>query len=163
MARASTLSWFYGGMGGNFDYWPERIDGPMLSEPSPFGNVALCADTDRTYHRVGFIGNSNGELPGMSVSATIQPDGEGNWTILETGEVHATCPSHTIRFFHTLEGRGSRQRVDSRKSNSRSHYGIFIADLRHRGFDFTVPSDPPSDTAWILLPQRTYPAATPGD
>ena len=41
MVRASTLSWFYDGVGGTFDYWPDGIDGPMLSERPPFGNVAL--------------------------------------------------------------------------------------------------------------------------
>jgi hypothetical protein len=42
VVRASTISWFYEGKGGNFDYWPEGLDGPMLSEQPPFGNVALC-------------------------------------------------------------------------------------------------------------------------
>ena len=30
VVRASALSWFYEGAGGNFDYWPEGLDGPML-------------------------------------------------------------------------------------------------------------------------------------
>lgn len=47
VVRASTISWFYEGPGGSFDYWPDGIDGPMWSEQPPFGNVALCADTDR--------------------------------------------------------------------------------------------------------------------
>jgi hypothetical protein len=70
--RASTLSWFYDGTGGNFDYWPEGLDGPMFSERPPFGNVALCADTDRIYHRIGPIGD-NVELPQMSAAAEIEP------------------------------------------------------------------------------------------
>ena len=55
VTRASTISWFYQGPGGNFDYWPEGIDGPMFSEQPPFFNVALSADLDRTYHRIGSI------------------------------------------------------------------------------------------------------------
>ena len=96
--RASTLSWFYGGVGGNFDYWPEGKDGPMWSEQPPFGNAALCADTDRIYHRIGPIGDGKAELPQISAAAQIQPDGEGNWTVLENGEVRAIHPSHAIRF-----------------------------------------------------------------
>ena len=44
--RASSITWFYEGPGGSFEYWPEGLDGPMVSEQSPFNNVALCADTD---------------------------------------------------------------------------------------------------------------------
>jgi hypothetical protein len=156
VVRASTLSWFYDGVGGNFDYWPEGIDGPMLSERPPFGNVALCADTDRIYHRIGPIGDDNTELPRMSSSAEIQPDGEGNWTILENGEVRATYPSRAIRF-------SILWKADVRDRESRPEdltldriMAIFIADLRHRGIDFHVPSNPLADTAWILLLQRIY-------
>ena len=63
VVRASTLSWFYEGAGGNFDYWPEGPKGPMRSEQPPFGNVALCADTDRIYHRIGSIGDPDAVLP----------------------------------------------------------------------------------------------------
>jgi len=55
VVRASTLCWLYECSGGSFDYWPGGIDGPMLSEWAPFGNVALWADTDRIYHRIGAI------------------------------------------------------------------------------------------------------------
>jgi hypothetical protein len=37
---------------------------------------------------------------------------------------------------------------------------IFSTDLRHRGVDFQVPSDPLADTAWILLLQRVYADST---
>ena len=45
--QAGAISWFYDGVGGSFDYWPEGLDGPMLSEQAPFGNVALISDNDR--------------------------------------------------------------------------------------------------------------------
>jgi len=160
VVRASTLSWFYEGAGGNFDYWPEGLDGPMLSERAPFGNVALCADTDRIYHRIGFIGNGDAELPRMSASAEIQPDGEGNWIILENGEVRATYPSHAIRFsiLWKAEVRNGNPGIDHLTLDRILE--IFTADLRHRSVDFQMPSDPLTDTAWILLLQRIYADAT---
>jgi hypothetical protein len=128
----------------------------MLSEQPPFGNVALCADTDRMYHRIGPIGDGNAELPQMSASATMQPDGDANWTILENGEVRATYPSRAIRF-------SVLWKAEVRDRESQPDYltldrimAIFIPDLRRRGIDFHVPSDPLSDTAWILMLQRTY-------
>ena len=30
--QAGAVAWFYEGAGGAFDYWPEGLDGPMLSE-----------------------------------------------------------------------------------------------------------------------------------
>ena len=163
VVRASAISWFYEGTGGNFDYWPEGLDGPMLSERPPFGNVALCADNDRMYHRIGPIGDPDAELPRMSASAKIQPDGDGNWTILENGEVRATYPSHAIRFsvLWKAEVRDGKSSTDNLTLDR--IMAIFTADLRHRSVDFQVPSDPLADTAWILLLQRIYvnPTATP--
>lgn len=162
VVRASTLSWFFDGAGGNFDYWPEGLDGPMRSEHPPFGNVALCVDTDRIYHRVGPIGNEKEELPQMSASAEIRADGEGNWIILESGEVRGTYPSHAIRFsvLWKAEVRNGESRPDNLTLDR--IVGIFIEDLRHRGIDFRV-SSALADTAWILLLQRIYapPTANP--
>jgi hypothetical protein len=162
--RASTLSWFYDGTGGNFDYWPEGMDGPMLSEQPPFGNVALCADTDRIYHRIGSIGDGRAELPRMSASAEIRPDGEGNWTIFEDGEVRATYPSAAIRF--SVLWKAEVRDGDSRPNNLTLDriMAIFTADLRRRNVDFQTPSDPLTETAWIPLLQQIYadPATSPG-
>jgi len=154
--RASALCWFYEGSGGSFDYWPEGPDSPMRTEQPPFGNVALCVDTDRVYHRIGAIGNDGAELPQMSASATIQPDGDGNWTIFEDGEIRATYPSSAIRF--SVLWKAEVRNGDSRPDTLTLDWimEIFISDLRHRGIDFRVPSDPLADTAWILLLQRTY-------
>jgi hypothetical protein len=156
VVRASTISWFYEGEGGNFDYWPEGIDGPMLSEQAPFGNVALCGDNDRMYHRIGPTGNGNKEMPRISASAKIQPDGDGNWIIFENGEVRATYASRAIRFsvLWKAEVRNGEPRPDDLTLDRTME--IFIADLRRRSIDFHVPSDPLSDTAWILMLQRIY-------
>jgi hypothetical protein len=106
VVRAGAISWFYEGPGGNFDYWPEGLDGPMLTEQPPFGNVALIADNDRMYHRIGAIGDPHVELPRMSAAANIQPDGDGNWVILGNGEIRATYPRHAImRFACPYSGR----------------------------------------------------------
>ena len=161
VVRASTL-WFYEGPGGSFDYWPEGLDSSMRTEQPPL-EMSLCADTDRVYHRIGAIGNDGAELPQMSASATIQPGGDGNWTILEDGEVRATYPSRAIRFSVLWE-------AEVRNGNSRPYdltldqiMAIFTEDLRHRGIDFHVPPSPLADTPWILLFQRIYaPTATAG-
>jgi hypothetical protein len=161
VVRAGTISWFYEGVGGNFDYWPEGPDGPMLSEQPPFGNVALLADNDQMYHRIGPIGLPDAALPRMSASAHIQPNGRGNWEILENGEVRATYPLRAIRFSVLWKAEiRDRKRGTDHLTLDRI-MAIFTADLHHRGFDFPVPSDPLADTAWILLLQRIYALPTP--
>jgi len=156
VVQASAISWFYEGAGGNFDYWPDGLDGPMLSEQPPFGNAALISDNDQLYHRIGPIGDGNPQLPHMSAAATIQPDGEGNWTILEHGEVRATYLSHATRF--SVLWKAKVREGDSKPNNLNLDriMAIFTTDLRHRGINLHVPSDPLADTAWILLLQRTY-------
>jgi hypothetical protein len=156
VVRASTLTWFYEGTGGNFDYWPEGLEGPMLSERSPFGNVALCADTDRMYHRIGPIGDPDAVSPRMSAAAQIHSNGDDNWSILENGEVRAIYPSHAIRFsvLWKAEIRDGESRPDNLTLDR--IMTILTADLRSRSMDLQVPSDPLTDTAWMLLLQRIY-------
>jgi hypothetical protein len=156
VVQASAISWFYEGVGGSFDYWPEGLDGPMLGEQPPFSNVALISDNEQLYHRVGAIGDPDAELPRMSAKAQIQPDGEGNWVIVENGEARGTYPSPAIRFsvLWKAEVRDTESRPDNLTLDR--IMGIFTADLGRRKVDFHTPSDPLADTAWILLLQRVY-------
>jgi hypothetical protein len=157
VVRAGVVAWFYDGGGGNFDYWPDGLDGPMLSETPPFGNVALMADNDCMYHRIGAIGDLHDSLPRISDSAQIQPDSSGNWMITENGEVRATYPSQAIRLSLIWK---AEVRIGDSSPGSLSLdqiMKIFTSDLRHRNVHFDVPSDPLTDTSWILLLQRVYP------
>lgn len=156
VVRAGAVSWFYDGMGGNFDYWPDGLEGPMLSEQPPFGNVALMADNDRMYHRIGAIGNPHESLPQISVSAQIQPDGNGNWTITENGEARATYPNHAIRFSLLWKAEILKSEASRSNLSLEQIMEIITTDLRGRNVDFQVPSDPLVDSAWTLLLQRVY-------
>ena len=85
--QAGAISWFYDGPGGNFEYWPEGLDGQMLTENSPFRNVAIMADNDRMYHRIGRVGPTNPPLPQMTAAAELRAVGSDTWAIVENGEV----------------------------------------------------------------------------
>jgi hypothetical protein len=54
----------------------------------------------------------------MAASAQIQLDGDGNWSILENGEVRATYPSRAIRLSVISEDGSSGQRVEHQESDS---------------------------------------------
>jgi len=160
VVQASAISWFYEGAGGGFDYWPEGRDGPMLSEQPPFGNVALISDNDQLYHRVAAVGDPIGKTPRISAKARIQPDGYGNWAILENGEVRATYPGHAIRLSVLWKAEVRTSRSTDNLTLDRI-MAIFTADLRHRGIDFHLPSDPLDNTSWILLLQGIYAGPIP--
>jgi hypothetical protein len=154
--QAGALAWFYEGAGGNFDYWPKGLGGPMHSERSPFGNVAVIADNDRMYHRIGAIGNPDATPPRISGSARIQPDGDDNWVIDENGEVRAIYPHHAIRLSVVWKAEVRDKKLKGDNLDLDRIMAIFTADLRRRSLDFDLPADPLMDAAWLLFLQRTY-------
>jgi hypothetical protein len=156
VVRAGAISWFYEGAGGTFDYWPQGLCGPMLSERPPFHNVALVADGDRMYHRIGTIGVPNAKLPQMSASAYIQPDRDGNWVIFENEEVCATYPSRAIRLSVVWKAEIRDKEMHADHLTLDRIMTIFAADLRRQNVDFQMPANPLADIAWILLLQRIY-------
>src|SRR5262249_60340765 len=56
IVQAGAVSWFYDGPKGNFEYWPEGLDGPMLTEQPPFRNLAIIGSYHGRYPRIGRVG-----------------------------------------------------------------------------------------------------------
>lgn len=156
VVQAGALAWFYEGTGGNFDYWPKGLDGPMQSERSPFGNVAVMADNDRMYHRIGPVGDPHAAPPRISAAAQIQPAGDGNWAIVENGEIRATFPDRAIRLSIVWKAEIRDKELKGDILNLDRIMTIFKADLRRRSLDFDLPADPLVDAPWLLFLQRTY-------
>jgi hypothetical protein len=69
----------------------------MLTEQPPFRNVAIMADNDPLYHRIGRVGALNAPLPPMTDAAELRAVGGDTWAILENGEVRATYPFNAVR------------------------------------------------------------------
>ena len=44
----------------------------MLTEQPPFRNVAIMADNDRMYHRIGSVGAPDAPLPQMTAAAELR-------------------------------------------------------------------------------------------
>ena len=155
VVQAGALTWFYDGPGGNFEYWPEGLNGPMFTERSPFGNVAIMADNDRMYHRIGQVGEPDAKPPRITSAAEIRPLGREAWEILENGETRATYPSSAIRL--SLLWKGIREsEAHSELLTLDRVMSIFTADLRRRSIDFRIPADPLSDSEWMALLDRSY-------
>jgi hypothetical protein len=153
--QAGAVSWFYEGPGGDFEYWPEGLDGPMFTERPPFRNVAVMADNDRMYHRIGRVGEANAELPRMTAAAQIRPSSGGGWEIVENGEIRATYPSTAIRLSLVWKA-DLEPRTQSETLTLDQVMDIFVADLRPRRAVFRVPTDPLHDDEWKALLERVY-------
>jgi hypothetical protein len=153
--QAGAVSWFYDGPHGNFEYWPEGLDGPILTEQSPFRNVAIMADNDRLYHRIGRVGVPNAPLPSMTDAAELRAVGGDTWAIVENGEVRATYPFSAVRLSVVWKA-NLEPEATSESLNLDRVMSIFIADLRKRRVDFRVPGDPLSDKAWIATLDSAY-------
>jgi hypothetical protein len=153
--QAGAVSWFYDGPGGNFEYWPEGVDGPMHTEQPPFRNVAIMADNDVMYHRIGRVGAPNAPLPQMTAAAELRALSDDKWAIVENGEVRATYPFSAVRLSLVWKA-NLEPGANSELLNLDRVMSIFIADLRKRKVDFRFPADPLLDNTWIATLDRAY-------
>jgi hypothetical protein len=153
--QAGAVSWFYDGPGGNFEYWPEGLDGRMLSEQAPFRNVAIMADNDVLYHRIGRVGEPDANLPQMTAAAELHAVGGNTWAIMEKGEIRATYPFNAVRLSLVWKA-NLEPEANSESLNLDRVMSIFIADLRKREIDFRIPGDPLSDKTWIATLDSVY-------
>jgi hypothetical protein len=103
----------------------------LYTEPRPQVEAIFHAD-----HRIGAIRDPNAELPCMSASAHIQPDGDGSWAILENGEIRATYPSHAIRLSVVWKAAVRDRELITDNLTLDRIMTIFAADLRQRSVDF---------------------------
>ena len=153
--QAGAVTWLYNGPGGNFEYWPEGLNGPMAVERPPFRNMAIMADNDRIYHRIGRVGEPDAKPPRITPAAEIRPVGREAWEIVENGETRATYPSSAIRL--SLVWKAIRESESPSELLTLDRVmSIFSADLRRRSIDFRIPADPLSDSEWMALLDSIY-------
>jgi hypothetical protein len=127
----------------------------MLTEQPPFRNVAIMADNDRMYHRIGRVGTPNAPLPQMTAAAELRAVGRNTWAIVENGEVRATYPFNAVRLSLVWKA-NLEPEANSESLNLDRVMNIFIADLRKRKVDFRVPADPLPDKTWIATLDSVY-------
>jgi hypothetical protein len=127
----------------------------MLREQPPFRNVAIMADNDRMYHRIGRVGAPNAPLPQMTATAELCAVGGDTWAIVENGEVRATYSFNAVRLSLVWKA-DLEPEADSESLDLHQVMSIFVADLSRRKVDFRVPGDPLSDKTWIATLDSVY-------
>jgi plastocyanin len=164
---AGALTWFYDGVDGAYEYWPDGRDAPSRSVQGPFGDVALIGDNNRMYHRVGAVGDAEAFAARATVDpgSTIAWHGDG-WTVhnvtnpdvrLDDGEVRISLLWKAVVFTDARDAAVFDDHADDLVVST--VVDTFRADLARRGIETPAPADPFTDPEWIRVLAATYPIA----
>jgi hypothetical protein len=157
--EVGAIAWFYDGPGGGFDYWPDGPTGLMRTESAPFGNVAIVADSDRMYHRIGRIGPADAVPPRMSANAEIRLDADGGWSIFDGNECRARYPSEAVRLSVVWKAdvrSVSPGSVEVDPLTAPDIIQILQYDLQQRGMPCAGHVELLQDPRWIECVYRLY-------
>ena len=160
---ATAVSWFYEGPGGDFHFWPDGPDAPSDVVRPPYGNVAVLADNERTYHGVAPVGGAEARVvTGLTRESLLHrvpggwemrtgrevigagTDAEARVTVSWKAEVYASAHEHAVAADHVDDLSFGRV-IDT-----------FLADLASKGVDAAAPDDPHHDAAWVRVLSDTY-------
>ena len=157
VVEVGIVTWFYTGRGGAYDYWPDGLDAPMASVRPPFDNVALVADNDRMYHRIGWIGAPDAPSPVITSTATIHHDSAG-WIIRDHGTTVATYDDDDVRVSILWKARAERLSEDPPPLSRDLIAQILQSDLTSRGRPGPGGADDEvlDDVAWLQHVHDTY-------
>ncbi len=156
IVEVGAVAWFYAGDGGAYDYWPEGLGGPMVSERPPFDNVALLADNDRMFHRIGWVGSRDAPPLPITSAATIDHDDDGTWTIRDGTTVVATHPDADVRISVLWKARPAVVPADPPPLRPEQIVAIIDADLARRGATRDHHEHALDDDGWLRYIHDTY-------
>ena len=145
---ATAVSWFYEGDGGTFHYWPDGAEAAPSSVAAPYGNVAVLADNERTYHGVGPVGTDGGFVQGLTYD-TLLHRVEGGWEMRDGDRVLGSGTDDEVRITVSWKGEiHTGDEADDLLTIDRV-VEVFRADLAARGVDVDPPTDPEADPDWV--------------
>ena len=155
VVEVGIVTWFYAGPGGAYDYWPDGLDAPMASINGPFDNIALAADNDRMYHRIGWIGAPDAPSPPITPTATITHAGE-RWMIEDRAQVVATVPDPAVRMSILWKARADPMPADPPELTPSEIVDVFRLDFEARGQALPGGAGVLDDEAWLHRVHHTY-------
>ena len=160
---ATAVSWFYDGPGGAFLYWPDGPDGPVQRIDAPYGNVAVVADNERTYHGVEPVGSEgDGFVGGLTLDSQLHRV-DGGWEMRTGTAVVGAASDQEVRITVSWKGEVFADAEEQARCTSGEDeidlafvVDTFLADLRRRGVDVVAPDDPRTDETWMATITDTY-------
>lgn len=160
---ATAVSWFYGGPGGAFHYWPDGPEAPSDVVEPPFTNVAVVADNERTFHGVAPVGDEGDPLLQGLDRDTLLHRVDSGWEIRNGATTMGSATDDEVRItvswkaeIHADEAERVRADDGTDDLDMATVIDVFRADLHDRGVDVAVPADPHTDEAWMAAITDAY-------
>jgi hypothetical protein len=168
---ASTLSWFYNGVGGDFEYWPDGPDGASKLVRPPLWNVAVVSDNEYMWHRVGPVGPAGAQKkPGdISRECRMHAVGQDAWEMHDRDRVERLARDQVrVSVLWKAYAFSNQAAADEYQNHVNDlDYAvvtnIFATDLRRRGVPVAQLTGSVADPEWKALIQKTYTASFKGD
>ncbi|PHQ72324.1 MAG: hypothetical protein COB93_00630 [Sneathiella sp.] len=154
---ASAITWFYDGEGGDFEYWPNGLDAPSITEHPPFSNSCVLADNEYMYHRVGSVGPIEDQRTYETIGydATLSLADDDHWQVMEEGKHYARFDFSQVRLSVLWKAYCFETQKMAASYDDHSHdlsttliSDIFCHDLAARGKSIKRPTDFAADIAW---------------
>jgi len=168
---ATAVSWFFGGPGGDFHYWPDGPDARSVVESPPFENVAVVADNELTYHGVSPVGADGVEplTAALTLDAELAHDPvTAVWAIRDRGEIVADYDAGVVRTTVSWKAQvyvDEQERDLVRSGDDALQLATIVdrfqADLAARGLTVADPSDPLADERWMTVLAEAYRRSAP--
>jgi hypothetical protein len=159
---ATAVSWFYEGPGGEFHYWPEGPDGDHAVISTPYDNIAVVADNERTYHGVAPVGTDEPLITGLTID-TLLHRVDGGWEMRNGDEAVARADDDAVRITVSWKGEVYADEADRERAEAHTDdldfdraIDMLVADMRSRGVDVDRPDDPHHDEQWVATVSATY-------
>lgn len=159
---ATAVSWFYEGPGGEFHYWPDGPEAPNATIASPYDNVAVVADNERTFHGVAPVGLEAPLIRGLTLDSLLHRV-DGGWEMREGDEALHRATDDDVRITVSWKGEVYADEADRARVADHSDdltiemvVDTFLADMRARGVEVEAPDDPHHDDAWVAAVGATY-------
>jgi hypothetical protein len=126
----------------------------MCSRCPPFENVALVADNDRMYHRIGWVGDTNPITPPLTPHAEISHDHSDRWTIRD-GAATWDYPDESVRISILWKAQLITPMIEAPLTSDQIA-AIINSDLAAHGVEPLTSIDPTADSDWIDLAHGVY-------
>lgn len=170
--KAQVITWFYRGqVEGGFTYWPDGVNGPAQRLHAPMWNRGVVVQNENMFHKGDDIGpmelRGNEGLAYQSL-CEADPDREGHWRVTTDGRVIKQIAESEVRFLFHWGAEVFMDKEELRRAlehtDDLTHdmvFDIFIKDLRARGVDIAMPTDPMTDANLIRAINNTYQVQVP--
>ena len=170
IVQATSIWWMNDVEEGGFRYWPEGPNQPPQQHVGKMANTALVGDNHGMFHQVGRVGPFDLNTGLVSPRAELRPapDGSGDWSITDRGEVRFSAPLSQYRVSvlwkaDVYRDEAERERLCATSLSMPDVVDLFNRDLEKRGAELRLDLERIEDPGLVAEVMTIYPEARPRD